>query len=249
VPVHCYGHPCDVDAIETIAARHGLRVLYDAAHAFDVRLDGTSLLQHGDLAVLSFHAIKVFHTFEGGAVVSHSAAMKSRIDNLKNFGIVNEVEVVSLGMNGKMSELNAAFGLLQLGGIDKALARRVAIDSYYRRALDGIAGINCLPLAPRATCNGSYFPILVNKPYPLSRDDLHQRLRNAGIISRRYFYPLISDFPMYNMLPSASPANLPHARAAAAEVICLPIYPELEDGQLTRIVDCIAGPAARLCRA
>ncbi|WP_426190428.1 DegT/DnrJ/EryC1/StrS family aminotransferase [Massilia sp. DWR3-1-1] len=241
MPVHCYGRPCDTQAIDAIARRHDLKVIYDAAHAFAVRQDGASILRHGDLAVLSFHGTKVFHTFEGGAIVSPDAATKRHIDNLKNFGIVDEVTVVAPGINGKMSEFNAAFGLLQLTHIDAALARRRQIDEHYRCALAGVAGITCLPHDGSVTPNGAYFPILVGPAYGLDRDALHHKLRDAGIVARRYFYPLISDFPMYRPMASADPANLPHATRAAAQVICLPIYPDLESGQIERIVALIAG--------
>ena len=241
MPVHCYGRPCDSAAIAAIARRHGLKVIYDAAHAFAVRQDGASILRQGDLSVLSFHATKVFNTFEGGAIVSPDAATKRHIDNLKNFGIIDEVTVVTPGINGKMSEINAAFGMLQLAHIDAALDRRRAIDLHYRRALAGVTGIVCLPHDAGVTPNGAYFPILVGPAYGLDRDALYHKLRDAGIVARRYFYPLISDFPMYRPMPSAAPDNLPHARRAAAQVICLPIYPDLETRQIERIVALIAG--------
>jgi dTDP-4-amino-4,6-dideoxygalactose transaminase len=236
MPVHCYGHPCDVDRIEKIADNYGLKVIYDAAHAFGVQCHGGSVLNHGDLSVLSFHATKVFNTFEGGAIVCHDAKTKQRIDHLKNFGFVDEVTVAAPGINGKMSEINAAFGLLQLKGIDEVLKKRKAVDARYRDALAGVAGVDCLP-ALDAETNYAYFPVLVQSNYPLSRDALYQKLRDGGIHARRYFYPLISDFPMYRGMPSAAPANLPVARAAAEQVICLPIYPDLSDDQ----VDCIVG--------
>jgi dTDP-4-amino-4,6-dideoxygalactose transaminase len=235
MPVHCYGHPCDSDAIAAIARRHNLKVIYDAAHAFAVRRDGFSILRQGDLSVLSFHATKVFNTFEGGAIVSPDAATKRHIDNLKNFGIIDEVTVVTPGINGKMSEFNAAFGLLQLAHIDAALARRRQIDQAYRLALAGVRGITCLPHAAGVTPNASYFPILVGADHPIGRDALYQKLRDDGIVARRYFYPLISEFPMYRQMPSADPANLPHAILAASQVICLPIHPDLDDGQVARI--------------
>lgn len=240
MPVHCYGRPCDSEAIDAIARRHGLKVVYDAAHAFAVRQDGTSILRQGDLSVLSFHATKVFNTFEGGAVVSPDAATKRHIDNLKNFGIIDEVTVVTPGINGKMSEFNAAFGLLQLAHIDDALAARRRVDGLYRAALAGVRGIVCPPHDAGVTPNGGYFPILVGPDYPLDRDALYQALRDAGIVARRYFYPLISEFPMYRTMPSAAPANLPHATRAAAQVICLPIYPDLDPGRIERIATLIA---------
>ncbi|WP_426147312.1 dTDP-4-amino-4,6-dideoxy-D-glucose aminotransferase VioA [Polaromonas sp. DSR2-3-2] len=239
MPVHCYGHPCDVAAIQKISDNYGLKVIYDAAHAFGVQSDGVSVLNHGDLSVLSFHATKVFNTFEGGAIVCHDAKTKQRVDNLKNFGIVDEVTVVAPGINGKMSEVNAAFGLLQLIGIDEALQKRKDVDGHYRRGLADINGIHCVPDAGQEIANYSYFPILVQQGYPLSRDDLYQKLCDAGIYARRYFYPLISEFPMYRGMPSATHANLPVATKAANEVICLPIYPDLQPSQINRIIDLI----------
>jgi len=239
MPVHVYGHPCDVAAIDAIARRHGLKVIYDAAHAFGVRVPGGSLLNHGDLSVLSFHATKVFNTFEGGAIVCHDAAMKRYVDQLKNFGFVDEVTVVVPGINGKMSEINAAFGLLQLQHVDTALARRAQIDAYYRQHLQNVDGIRCLPVPPRSTANHGYFPILVERGFPIGRDALYQRLKDNGIYARRYFYPLISDFPMYRNEPSARRENLPVAAAAADSVLCLPIYPGLSAGDQARVVELI----------
>jgi predicted O-linked N-acetylglucosamine transferase (SPINDLY family)/dTDP-4-amino-4,6-dideoxygalactose transaminase len=240
LPVHCYGTPCDVEAISAVAARHGLRVIYDAAHAFGVRCDdsGASILNHGDLAVLSFHATKVFNTFEGGAIVCRDASMKQRIDELKNFGIVDELTVTTAGLNGKMSEFNAAFGLLQLDHVGHAVAGRARVDSHYRRALAGVPGILCMP-DRGAAANFGYFPILVGDAYPLSRDDLYDKLRAAGIWARRYFSPLISEFPMYRALPSAAPAGLQVATRIASQVLCLPIFPELDDVQIERIAGLI----------
>lgn len=236
MPVHCYGHPCDVEAIQKIADNYNLRVIYDAAHAFGVRDAGGSVLRHGDLAVLSFHATKVFNTFEGGAIVCPDARTKQRIDHLKNFGFVDEVTVVAPGINGKMSEINAAFGMLQLGHVDGAIARRREIDALYRERLAGVAGIRCLDDAGERVANHSYFPILVGPDYPLGRDALYQKLKDAGIHARRYFYPLITEFPMYRGLPSAQRDNLPVAMAAARAVLCLPIYPDLADADVERIV-------------
>ena len=228
MPVHCYGHPCDTDAIQKIADNYNLRVIYDAAHAFGVLDNQGSVLQHGDLSVLSFHATKVFNTFEGGAIVCPDEKTKNRIDQLKNFGHVGEVNVVAPGINGKMSEINAAFGLLQLKYIDKALARRKVLDAAYRSGLAGIKGIRCLDDAGEVAANYAYFPILVEPDYPISRDELNQVLKNNNINPRRYFYPLISDFPMYRSLPSAHRDNLPVASEAAQKVLCLPIYPDLD---------------------
>lgn len=234
MPVHVYGTPCDTGRIEAIARKHGLKVIYDAAHAFGVRQDGHSILRHGDLSVLSFHATKVFNTFEGGAIVSHDAATKRRIDQLKNFGIVDEVTVVEAGINGKMNEVSAAFGLLQLQSVDASLARRRQVASDYRRLLDGVQGIAPMP-EPGFEANYGYFPILVGADYPLGRDGLHQLLRDAGIHARRYFSPLITSFPMYAGLPSAAPARLPVANRVAQQILCLPIYPRLEAQQIERI--------------
>ena len=227
MPVHCYGHPCDVDAIQKIADNYNLKVIYDAAHAFGVKTGAGSVLKHGDLSVLSFHATKVFNTFEGGAIICPDAKTKARIDQLKNFGHAGEVNVVAPGINGKMSEFNAALGLLQLQHIAKALARRKLIDLAYRERLREVRGIHCLGDAGETQANYAYFPILVQPGYPLSRDALNQRLRDKGIFPRRYFYPLISEFPMYRGLPSAHRDNLPVASAAALQVLCLPIYPDL----------------------
>lgn len=242
MPVHCYGHPCDVERIEEIASNYGLKVIYDAAHAFGVQCGGSSVLLQGDLSVLSFHATKVFNTFEGGAIVSPDAKTKRHIDHLKNFGIVDEVTVVAPGINGKMNEISAAFGLLQLKNIDQALQNRAAIDQQYRAGLRAVEGIHC-PLPPAgATHNYSYFPILVQAGYPISRDALFQKLRDAGIYARRYFYPLISEFPMYRGMPSAAAGNLPAAALASTQVICLPLYPELTDAHIAKIIRLISVP-------
>jgi dTDP-4-amino-4,6-dideoxygalactose transaminase len=240
MPVHCYGQPCDVDAIQKIADNYNLRVIYDAAHAFGVQCHCGSVLNHGDLSVLSFHATKVFNTFEGGAIISPDAKTKQRIDHLKNFGFIDEVTVVAPGINGKMSELNAAFGLLQLKHIDAALSQRKEIDSAYRKQLKGVKGIHCLNGAIQSGSNHSYFPILVKLDYPLSREDLYQKLKDNNIHARRYFYPLISDFPMYRSMPSADRNNLPVATVAAAQVMCLPIYPTMTQVDLDRIIQLIA---------
>ncbi|GJD96131.1 dTDP-4-amino-4,6-dideoxy-D-glucose transaminase [Methylobacterium iners] len=242
LPVHCYGHPCDVEAIDAIGRRHGLKVIYDAAHAFGVRHRGRSLLTYGDLSVLSFHATKVFNTFEGGAVVCGDATRKDQIDKLKNFGHDGETCVVDIGMNGKMSELNAALGLVQLKYVDTALDRRRTIDAAYREGLRGVRGVRCLDDAGEDTANYSYFPILVGPDYPLSRDALNDALKRDGIHPRRYFYPLISEFPMYRSLPSARRDLLPVAALAADRVLCLPIYPDLDAAVVARVIARIANP-------
>jgi dTDP-4-amino-4,6-dideoxygalactose transaminase len=237
MPVHCYGEPCDVDAIQRIADIYNLKVIYDAAHAFGVLHGGRSVLRHGDLSVLSFHATKVFNTFEGGAIVCPDAKSKLRIDKLKNFGYVDETTVVALGINGKMSEINAAMGLLQLEHLSEALERRGEVDATYRAGLDGVKGIRCVERSP--STNFAYFPILVGGDYPISRDALYWRLREKNIIVRRYFYPLISEFPMYRGLPSAHRDNLPVATGMAERVLCLPIYPSLQRTDQLRIIDLI----------
>ena len=239
MPVHCYGHPCDVEAIQKIADNYNLKVIYDAAHAFAVKDIGGSILRHGDLSVLSFHATKVFNTFEGGAIISPDAKTKRHIDHLKNFGFVDEVTVVAPGINGKMHEVSAAFGLLQLNGIMAALQKRAAIDNHYRSALASTAGIVCPEIPADSHFNYAYFPILVQPRYHMSRDALFHKLREAGIHARRYFYPLISDFPMYRNMPSAARANLPIASTMAEQVICLPLYPDLPATQVDRILNII----------
>jgi dTDP-4-amino-4,6-dideoxygalactose transaminase len=241
LPVHVYGKPCDIENIQKIADAYGLKVIYDAAHAFGVNYKGESLSKHGDLSILSFHATKVFNTFEGGAIICPDAKIKKRIDDLKNFGFHDEVTVVAPGINGKMNEVQAAFGLLQLKHIDKAIALRRQIDAQYREQLSSVPGIFCPPLPADTTYNYSYFPILVEKDYPLSREELYEKLRQYGVYGRRYFYPLISDFPMYRGLPSAAHSNLPVAWRVANQVICLPIYPDLSQLEISLVVRLIAG--------
>lgn len=242
LPVHCYGTPCDSRRIGEIADAHGLKVIYDAAHAFAVRQHGKSILRHGDLSVLSFHATKVFNTFEGGAIVCGDAKSKKRIDSLKNFGFANEVTVTAPGINGKMSEINAAFGLLQLKHIAAALARRQQIDARYRAALGDLPGLACLPQMPDTTSNYSYFPVLIKTGYPLTRDQLYQRLRTEDIMVRRYFYPLISEFSVYKGLASAARSNLPVATQVSREVLCLPLHPTLTDDEVDLVIDLVRSP-------
>lgn len=239
LPVHCYGHPCDTAGMARVADRHGLKIVYDAAHAFGVKDADGSILRHGDLAVLSFHATKVFNTFEGGAIICADAEMKRRIDQLKNFGIVDETRVEYPGLNGKMSEFNAALGLVQLKHLEGALTRRASIAKRYLQRLETIQGVRCLP-DTAAVSNHAYFPILVEPEYPISRDELHNRFKARGIHPRRYFYPLISEFPMYRDARGSAAVNLPHASHAAARVLCLPIYPGLESDVVDEICDFIA---------
>lgn len=229
LPVHCYGMPCSIERIQKIADNYGLNVIYDAAHAFGVQYKGESLVKYGDLSVLSFHATKVFNTFEGGAIVSPDAKSKKRIDYLKNFGFADEVTVVAPGINGKMSEVNAALGLLQLKYIDQAIKQRKSIESVYRKCLASTKGISLFPLMDDCVSNSAYFPILVDSTYPESRDDLYQRLKDNNIHPRRYFYPLISDFPMYRGLSSSAHENLRNAKLISEKILCLPIYPSLSD--------------------
>lgn len=240
MPVHCYGNPCEVERIEKIADNYGLKVIYDAAHAFGVTYKGESVLKFGDLCVLSFHATKIFNTFEGGAIVCPDAKTKQRIDYLKNFGFADEITVTAPGINGKMSEVSAAFGLLQLKYIDQCLARRKEIEKHYREALASIPGITLMPKINNAEGNSSYFPILVEGDYPLSRDALYEKMKNAGVYGRRYFYPLISDMPMYRGLPSSSVENLQNAWNTARKVLCLPIYTALNNSDIERTIDLIS---------
>jgi dTDP-4-amino-4,6-dideoxygalactose transaminase len=248
--VHCYGHPCDVRGIQEVADTYNLKVIYDAAHAFGVEVGDGSVLNHGDLAVLSFHATKVFNTFEGGALVSKDPQAKRRIDWLKNFGHAGETTVVATGINGKMHEFSAALGLVQLEHLDHVLERRRAVDALYRERLAGVPGIRLLGPSPgERVSNYAYFPILLDGRYPLGRDELGDLLHSKGIRSRRYFYPLISDFPMYRTLPSAGRANLPVAADVTERVLCLPIYPDLPLETVERIADLVARPGRVQLRA
>lgn len=242
MPVHCYGIPCSVDEIDEIARRADLKVIYDAAHAFGVRMQNRNLLKAGDLSVLSFHATKVYNTFEGGAIISATPEMKQHIDHLKNFGFVDETVVIEAGINGKMNELQAALGLLQLRHVEDALERRATLAHRYRQLLSGIPGIRCHVHQPDLRSNNAYFPIFIENEYPRTRDELYVSLKERGIHTRRYFYPLISTFDMYRHLPSARAENLPIASDMAERVLCLPIYPDLTDEQVDTIVALIATP-------
>lgn len=243
MPVHCYGNPCDVERIQQIADTYGLKVIYDAAHAFGVKYKGESLLKHGDLSVLSFHATKVYNTFEGGAIVCPDAKTKQRINYLKNFGFADEVTIMAPGINGKMNEFQAAMGLLQLKHVDSLIARRRTIDAAYREGLSGLTGIAFLATPPATAVNYGYFPIMVGPEYPLTRDALYQLLKENNIFVRRYFYPLISDMPMYRGLGGALPESHPRARAIADQVLCLPIYPALSESEQLRVIHMIRGGA------
>ncbi|HDR51592.1 MAG TPA: DegT/DnrJ/EryC1/StrS family aminotransferase [Mariniphaga anaerophila] len=229
LPVHVYGNPCKVERIQEIADIYGLKVIYDAAHAFGVNYQNNSLCAHGDLSVLSFHATKVFTTMEGGAIICHDAATKKRIDFLKNFGFAGETTVMAPGINSKMNEMQAALGLLQLKHFKKNIQQRKAIADIYLEKLNSVKGISVLSGPVNTQSNYAYFPIFVDEhKYGLSRDELYERLKQNGIFCRRYFYPLISEFPMYKGLDSAKPENLQIAQEIAKQVICLPIYPALE---------------------
>ena len=234
--VHCYGNPCDVHAIDAIARRHGLAVIYDAAHAFGVRLNGVGVFAHGDYSGVSFHATKAFNTFEGGAVITRDPAAKLAVDRQKNFGIADEENIPGVGINAKMSELNAAVGLLQLDHFAHVRRERGRVDALYRAGLAGVDGIVPLAIPAGVEPNYSYFPLMVGEEFPLSRDGLYDHLKRHDIYSRRYFFPLLSSLPMYRDTPSADPANLPVAGDAARRILCLPIYPDLSDAQVERIV-------------
>jgi dTDP-4-amino-4,6-dideoxygalactose transaminase len=235
LPVHCYGMPCDVDAIQQIADDYNLKVIYDAAHAFGVECHCGSLLRHGDLSVLSFHATKVFNTFEGGAIICPDAKTKKRIDRLKNFGFVDEVTVAANGINAKMSELHAAVGLAQLPGIDQAIAERKKVAEFYLHHLANIKGLQLPDFNLAMKHNYAYFPVRIAKSCSVDRCSVLEQLRAHGIIARRYFYPLIPDFQYYQTNKSADSCRYPYAHAASNEVLCLPIYPELTTMQLTKI--------------
>lgn len=239
LPVHCYGTPCDVAAIQRVADNFGLKVIYDAAHAFGVEVDGVPLLRAGDLSVLSFHATKMFNTFEGGAIVCPDAKTKQRIDFLKNFGFADEVTIMAPGINGKLNEFQSALGLLQLKYVEEITAERGKIAGFYRDRLSGVRGLRLLKERAGVKQNYSYFPIFIEGGFRCSRDELYSELARNGVHARRYFYPLISAMPMYRSLPSA--ANLPVANRLAQEVLCLPIYPGLSEEDQDNIVRLIRG--------
>lgn len=239
LPVHCYGKPCDVESIEKIAKKNNLKVIYDGAHAFGVNFKSSSIFNYGDLSVLSFHATKVFNTFEGGAIVCKDASMKNRIDNLKNFGFINETSVIESGINGKMSELNAAAGLLQLKYFSTIISHRKRISEHYTKSLINTAGITIPEVNLSENSNYSYYPILINEDFPVTRDELYDLLKKNNIFSRRYFYPLISEFGMYMNLPSSSPENLKTALETSRKILCLPIYPDLESTTQEKVIQII----------
>lgn len=240
MPVHVYGNPCQVDEIQRIADKHKLKIIYDAAHAFGVKINGNSVLNFGDLSVLSFHATKVYSTIEGGAIVCHSAEMKHHIDNLKNFGFRGETVVEEPGINAKLNEVQAAYGLLQLKYVDAFIARRKEITELYRTLLTNIPGIRFMPDMEGVTHGYSYFPILIDQSkFGKSRDEVYEILKTHNILARRYFYPLISQFEPYRNLPSSAEDNLVLATQSANDVLCLPIFVELSDEDVKYIISCI----------
>lgn len=240
LPVHVYGKPCDTEAIQAIADKYGLKVIYDAAHAFGVEVNVESLLNAGDMSTLSFHATKVFNTIEGGAMVMHDEKTKQRIDYLKNFGFANEIEVVGPGINSKMDEIRSAYGLLNLKQVDAAIAARQKVAVAYRKALRNVDGISFWDDMPGVRHNYSYFPIFVDaEKYGMTRDELYMKMKDQGVWGRRYFYPLISEFSTYRGLESSRPENLPNAHMMADTVICLPMHHALREEEINRIIDCI----------
>ncbi len=240
MPVHVYGQPCDNKRIDAIAKKHSLKVIYDAAHAFGVRKDGQSILNWGDISTLSFHATKVYGTIEGGALICHSAEMKYQIDNLRNFGFRGETTIVAPGINGKMDEVRAAFGLLNLKQVDAAIDARRKVAILYRQAINQIEGLTYLPEQPNVQYNYGYFPIFVDEAkYGMSRDALYEKLKAENIFARRYFYPLISTLNPYKFYPSASPENLPVATKMANEVLCLPMHHKLSEKDVELVISCI----------
>jgi dTDP-4-amino-4,6-dideoxygalactose transaminase len=242
LPVHVYGNPCNVIKLQKIADRYGLKLIYDAAHSFGVKIKGTSLATYGDLAILSFHATKVFNTFEGGAIICHDEITKQHIDQLKNFGIINETTVLTPGINAKMNEFQSALGILQLKYLDEAIGKRKFITERYRELLEEIPGLTIMKDVPGVEYNFAYFPILIDYvKFERTRDEVYNKLKSHNIFSRRYFYPLISQFPTYKGLPSADPANLPIAEKITQQILCLPIYPDLEINNVERVCDLVIG--------
>ncbi|WP_286031710.1 DegT/DnrJ/EryC1/StrS family aminotransferase [Phocaeicola coprophilus] len=240
MPVHVYGKPCDTKKIKEIADKYGLKVIYDAAHAFGVEVNGESILNAGDMSTLSFHATKVYNTIEGGALVMHDAETKKRIDYLKNFGFANETTVVAPGINSKMDEIRSAYGLINLQQVDKAIEARHQVAIKYREALRGTPGITFFDDMPGVKHNYSYFPIFVDaNEYGMTRDELYFKMKNQNVLGRRYFYPLISSFSTYKGLESARPENLQEAHKMAESVICLPMHHNLTTSDINRIIKLI----------
>ena len=240
MPVHVYGKPCGVDAIQSIADKYGLKVIYDAAHAFGVEVNGKSILEAGDMSTLSFHATKVYNTIEGGAMVMHDEKTKKRIDYLKNFGFAGETEVIAPGINSKMDEMRAAYGILNLRKVEDAIEARHQVAIKYREALRPVEGITFWDDMPGVKHNYSYFPIFVDaEKYGMTRDELYFKMKEQNVLGRRYFYPLISEFSTYRGLPSSSKENLPNAHKMADSVICLPMHHELCTEDIERILNIV----------
>jgi dTDP-4-amino-4,6-dideoxygalactose transaminase len=240
MPVHCYGKPCDIKGIQEIADKYGLKVIYDAAHAFGVEVDGKSILEAGDMSTLSFHATKVYNTIEGGALIMHDEATKKRIDYLKNFGFANETTVVAPGINSKVDEMRAAYGILNLRQVDAAIAARQKVANSYREVLRNVPGITFFDDMPGVHHNYSYFPIFIDaEKYGMTRDKLYFKMKDANVLGRRYFYPLISEFSTYRGLPSAGADNLPVATRIANSVICLPMHHELSVEDIDRVLNLV----------
>lgn len=237
MPVHCYGKPCDTKAIQEIADKYGLKVIYDAAHAFGVEVDGESILNAGDMSTLSFHATKVYNTIEGGALVMHDEKTKQRIDYLKNFGFAGETTVVAPGINSKMDEMRAAYGILNLRQVDAAIAARQNVAKKYREALRDVPGVRFFDDMPEVRHNYSYFPIFIDaEKFGKTRDELYFAMRDENVLGRRYFYPLISEFSTYRGLPSATRENLPEAYKLADTVLCLPMHHALSNNDVERVL-------------
>ena len=240
MPVHVYGQPCDINAIQAIADNYGLKVIYDAAHAFGVEVNGKSILNAGDMSTLSFHATKVYNTVEGGAMIMHDEKTKKRIDYLKNFGFANETTVVGPGINSKMDEIRAAYGLLNLRQVDAAIEARRQVAIKYRESLKNVEGITFFEDIPHVKHNYSYFPIFVDaEKYGMTRDELYFKMKEKNVWGRRYFYPLISTFSTYRGLESAAPSNLPNAHRMEESVMCLPMHHGLTDDDVQRVIECI----------
>ena len=231
MPVHVYGNPCNVEKIQKIADKYSLKVIYDAAHAFGVKKNDNSILNYGDLSVLSFHATKVFSTIEGGAIICNNKKVKDKIDKLKNFGFNGETEIIDTGINGKLNEIQAAFGLMYLKHVDNYIDKRENISKLYRKKLKSISGITCVEDNNNFKSNYSYFPILIDDTFTKSRDMLYNKLKANSIFTRRYFYPLISNFNMYNK----NNEKFPIAEKISKQVLCLPIYPDLKECEVDLI--------------
>ncbi|WP_044262412.1 DegT/DnrJ/EryC1/StrS family aminotransferase [Bacteroides timonensis] len=240
MPVHVYGKPCDTVRIQAIADKYGLKVIYDAAHAFGVEVNGQSILNAGDMSTLSFHATKVYNTVEGGALICHDKKIKERIDYLKNFGFAGETTIVAPGINGKMDEIRSAYGLINLRQVDAAIESRHQVALQYQSALKEVKGICFMEDVLGVRHNYSYFPIFVNsEEYGMTRDELYFKMKENNVLGRRYFYPLISEFSTYRGLESARPENLPVAHRIADSVICLPMHHGIQKHEIERILSLI----------